>query len=178
MEKITLPDGWHEVSIRTFQELSNIKTENGMNKIVDLISVLTDIDSEEIKTMSVEDFNLILPKIEWTSKQPTEEYKTNIVINDKEYFLVKLNTLSVGEWIDLDSWVKDSIANIHKIFALLYRPANEEYDTVKRVEREELFLDKMIISDVYGTLLFFLAIGNQYLNLIKDYTTKPITTME
>ena len=172
MEKITLPDGWHEVSISKFQELNNLETFEGLHKIIELISILSDKDVEDIREMSTDDLELILKQVEWTSVIPTSEYKTNIYIDDIDYYLVSLKSLTLGEWIDLDTWSENAIENMHKIFALLYRPSKEVYNTTDMNERAELFLDKLMIADVYGTLLFFLLIGNQYLSLIKDYTTQ------
>ena len=164
-----MPDGWHEVNIKMFQELSLLEGD-GEQKAIELISILADKDPDEIKTISPEDFKLIIPAILWTNIVPTDEYKTDIEIDGITYYLQKLKSLSLGEWIDLDKWCENSTVNLHKIFALLYRPVDEEYDVAKMNARAELFLEKLMISDVYGTLLFFLIIGNQYLNLIKDYT--------
>jgi hypothetical protein len=172
---ITLPDGWHEINLRCFQELSNLNELEGLHKIVELISVLGNKDPEDIKKISSDDFEKLLPHIQWTCSLPSKEYKTHINIDGVDYYLVKLSSLSLGEWMDLDTWFEDSIANIHKIFALLYRPEFEEYDSDKMELRSELFLDKLMIEDVYGTLLFFSTIGNQYHVFIKEYTSQTIT---
>lgn len=172
MEKITLPDGWHEVNLLTFKELCAIqdnKDVGGLSEVVELISCLSNKDPEEIRSWPSESLHNILPVISWIDKKPSDEYKTNVCINGVNYCLVKFKSLTLGEWIDLDNYIQDSIGNIHKIFAILYRPKNEIYDYSKVEERENLFLEKMSISDVYGTLIFFLTIGNQYLKFIQDY---------
>lgn len=170
-----MPDGWHEVNIKMFQELSLLEGD-GEQKAIELISILADKDPDEIKTISPEDFKLIIPAILWTNIVPTDEYKTDIEIDGVTYYLQKLKGLSLGEWIDLDKWCEKSTENLHKIFALLYRPVGEEYHVAKMNARAEIFLERLMISDVYGTLLFFLIIGNQYLNLIKDYTKEILKT--
>lgn len=173
---ITIPDGWHEVNIRTFQELSNLDELEGLNKIVELISILSDKDPEDIKKLDTEGFETLVSHIQWTGTMPSDEVKTQINILGQDYYLVKLSNLSLGEWIDLDSWCDNSIENLHKIFALLYRPVGEEYDSEKMETRSELFLDKLMIEDVYGTLLFFSIIGNQYQKFIKEYTNQKMMT--
>lgn len=169
MEKITLPDGWHEVSISTYKELANLDTFEGNHKVIELISILSNQDVEDIRTMNPNDFERILKQVEWTGQLPNTEYKTQITIDEVDYYLVKLKSLTVGEWIDLDTWCENSIENMHKILALLYRPSNDVYNTNEMNERSELFAEKLMIADVYGTLLFFLIIGNQYLNLTEVY---------
>lgn len=172
MEKITLPDGWHEVSISKYKELANLDTFEGQHKIVELISILSDKDVDDIRVMTPEDFEKILKQIEWSHTLPTTEYKTTITIDEIDYNLVKLKSLTVGEWIDLDTWCENAIDNMNKILALLYRPSNEGYNTNDMNVRAELFNDKLMINDVYGAILFFLAIGNQYLNLTEAYMTE------
>ena len=165
---ITLPTSWAEINIKTFQEMSLIDDKDKLLKTIELISVLSDKDPEEIKQYNAIDLEKILNTIQWTNQSPTNEYKTHLVIEEKNYYLVKLSTLSLGEWVDLDTWCEDSINNLHKIFALLYREEGEGYDANNL--RSELFLDKLMIEDVYGTLIFFLAIASQYYLLIQDFT--------
>ena len=169
---ITLPDSWSEINVSTFQELSRLDTFEGHHKVIELVSILSNKDVEEIREISGENFETILEQVKWSSIVPSTEYKTEVTIDETTYYLIKLKSLTVGEWIDLDTWCENAIDNMHKIFAMLYRPLNEDSDIN---ERSELFLDKLMISDVYGTLLFFLIIGNQYLELTKDFTTEQPT---
>lgn len=167
MKNLTLPSGWNEVPVGMFQELSNLdKSENGMTKIVDLISILADKDPEDVKNINASDLDSILAAIKWTGESPSNDHKTDFVIDEVPYYLMKLSDLSIGERIDLDSYSKD-IMQLHKFFALLYRPVNEalgvkEYSVDSMLLRSELFEKKLMIEDVYGTILFFFSIAKRY----------------
>ena len=55
MNKITMPSGWHEVPIRMFQELALLETDNGMNRIIDMISILSNNDPEDVAKINGSD---------------------------------------------------------------------------------------------------------------------------
>lgn len=160
-----MPSGWNEVPVRMFQELSNIESENGLTKVVDLISILSDKDPEEIRQINSVDLAPILEAVKWTGEEPGNEHKIQIAINGVEYYLHKLSGLSLAEWIDLDNYAND-VSNMHKFFAMLYRPAGDVYSVQSMLERAELFLDKLMIQDAYGSLLFFLSIAERYSQII------------
>lgn len=156
MEKINIPSGWHEVPVAMFAELSALdKGQDGFLKVIDVISILADIDSEDVKKFSAVDIENIVKRIGWTSSMPTEEFKTTVEIGDVKYHLVKLSSLSVGQCADLDFYSEDMFNNLHKVFAVLYRPVIEQ----KFNERVEIFEKQLMISDVYGALAFFLTIA-------------------
>lgn len=164
--QLTIPDGWHEVTIGMFQEMSQLdQAEDGLLKIIDLLSILTDTDPEELKEIDASHLKVLIDKIDWTSKFPESEYKTEFTIKDQTYYLVTLSDLSLGEWIDLDSYCEDPVENMAKIFALLYRPHGEKYDVKKAEQRASIFLQHLMISDVYGSLLFFSLIGKEFIKI-------------
>lgn len=175
LKNLILPSGWNEVPVGMFQELSTLdKSEDGMTKIVDLISILADKDPEDVKNINASDLDSILAAIQWTSKTPSNEHKMDFVIDEVPYYLMKLSDLSIGERIDLDAYSKD-IMQLHKFFALLYRPPSEslgvkEYSVESMLTRAELFEKKLMIEDVYGTIVFFFSIASRYEMTIQAYT--------
>lgn len=175
MKKLTVPSGWNEVSIGMFQELTNLdKTSDGLTKVIELISILSDTDSEEVKKISSIDLEPILEAIQWTSKSPRSEFKTEITIDGEVYYLVKLSDMSIAESADLDSYSSD-ITQLHKFFAVLYRKPTDTYDVDSMLKRAELFSEKLNIDDVYGTLVFFLNIAIRYEEIIKTYSQSQST---
>lgn len=167
MKNIILPSGWNEVPIGMYQELANLdKTDEGLIREVELVSILADKDPEDIKKINASDWDSILGALMWTTEAPKDEYKHEIEIDGITYYLVKLSSLSTGEQIDLESYSSD-IQSLHKFFAMLYRPVNEDYDTDKMAVRSELFQERLMISDVYGTLIFFLSIAQKYEMIIQ-----------
>lgn len=169
MNNITLPSGWHEVPIGMFQELSGLDNAKGLTKVIDLISILSDNDPEEVKKINSTDLDPIIDAIQWTKEPPSDKHKNEIEIDGVAYYLIKLSGASIAENVDLEAYQAD-INNLHKFFAVLYRPANEEYDADKMNIRAGLFKDKLMIDDVFGTLVFFLSIAKKYDEIIKAYS--------
>lgn len=169
LKNLILPSGWNEVPVGMFQELSNIDRSSGMDRIVDLISILADKDPEDVKNINASDLDSILAAIKWTGESPSNEHKMDFVIDEVPYYLMKLSDLSIGERIDLDAYSKD-IMQLHKFFALLYRPVNEVYSVDSMLLRSELFEKKLMIEDVYGTILFFFSIAKRYELITLAYT--------
>lgn len=161
---IVIPDNWQQVSIGQFQELSDIPNDSADN-ILQTVSILIDIDPEEIRGYSIEEFNAIVSKLDWIKEIPNEaNFKQVITVDGTNYALIKFAELTGGEWLDLDEYIKNPIGNLHKIMSIMYRELLggkvdslilAPYDTESANERAELFKQKMPVGDCYGALVFF-----------------------
>ncbi len=170
-QKIRIPENWNEVSLGTYQEIANIKTESDAIRLKETIFLLTGVD---ITKIPVTEINKITTNLQWLNSLPDDKnLKTIIVIDSVQYSLIgKFESISLGEWIDLEEFIKDHVNNLHKIMAVIYRPVIngklEDYDTESLYTRAELFEDKMFIGDVYATMIFFFVIG---MNFTKAFST-------
>lgn len=172
--KIKLPDSWADVTMRQFQELESTES------IVDKIAILSDEDPEIIKKMDIESFNRVSKVLNWVHSMPEEKTVEDfLTIDEVKYNMVKLSTLTLGNWIDIEHYIKEPVQNLHKLMAILYRTESEpDYNSETAIKRAELFLDKMSVNDAYGTLVFFSLIGKKSLETIKDYFQTQILIME
>lgn len=178
MDKIIVPDNWDEITIAQFQELSQVDL-NDKDSVLNIISILIDKDPEEIRLYDEITFNDIASKVEWTSAMPDKaNFKQVINIDGQNYGLVKFASLSVGEWIDLDEYLKAPIENIHKIFSIIYREVIggtaeqlilAPYEVEGAHIRAELFKEKMYIDNCYGALVFFSSIVEESTKTIQVY---------
>jgi hypothetical protein len=150
-----------------YQELAGLdKSEQGLTKVIDLISILSDKDPEEIKQIDASDLDVILEAIKWTSDSPSSEHKTEIVINETTYYLQRLSSMTLGQQVDLETNATN-IEALHKFFAILYQPSDELYTIDAMLKRAELFAEKVMINDVYGAMVFFLNIAKKYESIIQ-----------
>jgi len=98
--------------------------------------------------------------------------------NGVEYgFIPKLDDISVGEFIDLDQYIKEG-KQLHKIAAILYRPVTKRnglnYD-IEKYEGTSKYADIMMKVDykvVVGALVFFWNLGNSLLKASVTFTQK------
>lgn len=169
---ITVPSGWNEVSVGLYQEIAGLDHAEGTTSEVELISILANKDPEDIKKIQASNLDSILEAIKWVANPPSNEFKTEIEISGVKYYLAKLSGLSTGEQIDLETYSED-INSIHKFFALLYREADEEYSVDIMLKRSEMFKEKLMIEDVFGTIVFFLSIAQSYEKIIQACSMTP-----
>lgn len=172
---IKTPDNWGQVSIAQFQEMS--ATTNP----VEVAAILCDEDTEVLKKLDVSSMAKIEAALEWTSILPNEaNFKNIIEVEGEKYgFVNRLTDLTVGEWVDLEFYTQDTVKNMHKIMAILYRPLItaftdtqrivEPYDSATGQIRAELFLDNVSVGDVYGALVFFSLIVKESTVTMQDY---------
>ena len=178
MDKVQIPDSWSEVTIAQFQELSTVDLEH-KDAALNVVSILIDKDPELIRQYDETTFNEITKAIEWTNEMPqAANFRQVIEIDGQKYGLIKFASLTVGEWIDLDEYLKAPIENIHKIFAIMYREVIggtaenlllAPYDVDNAKERADVFQSKMIIDNCYGALVFFSNIVEESTKTIQVY---------
>lgn len=175
---LTIPDDWGQVAIGQFQEISDIPNDSADN-ILQTVSILIDIDPEEIRNYSTEEFNAIVSKLDWIKEIPNEaNFKQVITVDGTNYALVKFAELTGGEWLDLDEYIKNPIGNLHKIMSVMYRELLggkvdslilAPYDTESANERALVFKEKMPVGDCYGALVFFSNIVSECSATIQVY---------
>lgn len=189
-KEIQVLDGWHEVTIGQYQEIAALNDLDATDRMIEIVSILTDEDPELIRKMKITSLTKIIQHLSWTNSVPDDaNYKPVITINGIEYgFISRLTDLTNGDWIDLEHYLMEPNINMHNIFATLYRPLviamNDrdrilETDTTNSFEeRALLFKDKAIIADVYGAFVFFSIIVNESMMTIQEYLADQIVEME
>ena len=169
--KLTIPDSWSEISIGTYQEIINITTKSDIVRLKEVIYILTDMDIDKIPVSEV---SVITSHLNWMQTLPDEkQLKKVISIDGVEYGLIeKFESITLGEWIDLEEYGKDRSNNLHKIFAILYRPivngTIEPYNADTLNDRAAIFEDKLMLGDAYAAMVFFSLIG---INFTKIFQT-------
>jgi len=162
---LKLPDSWADVKLGSFQELEQA------NDIIEKIAILANEDSELIKLMDVDSFNKFIGCLEWINLMPEEKnHKEVISIDNKNYSLIKLSSITLGSWIDIEHYLKEPFVNLHKLMAIFYRPDGEEnYNSSAAELRADLFKEKMNTEDAYSMLVFFSRIEKRSMLNIKVY---------
>lgn len=158
--KINLPDSWSQVTV---EQYSNIKGLNITDNLIEIVSVLSGETVATVETFAPESWPTIIDKMAWYFKLPEEKLNKAITIEEKEYFMMNLSDLTIREWIDLSAYIRDQKNNLHKIFSVLYKGD------------PEVFM-KANIADLYGALVFFSHIENEYLINLQNYLMNQMKT--
>lgn len=161
--KVKVPDSWDEVTVGQYQEIKQTDSD------LEIVSILLDEDPEIIKKFDAHSMERILNCLGWIKSMPQENiYKAFIEVDGVEYRLVEdLSKFSLGEWIDMDEYLKDFTGNLHYILAMLYR--NEPYDTEVYKKNGELFAEKVMIGDIYGSFVFFSIVATKCMLTTRVY---------
>ena len=162
--QISLPEGWHEVTLCQFMEIKELDLDEYRTNSV--IAILTNEDDELINKLTKQSKDQIVSKLTWTNQLPPDNfYKREIIIDEVEYYLRDLTELTNGEWIDLNVYFKNPFKNLHKICSIFYQPLKK----VNSNTLSDLFYNKMFIGDVFGVLVFFCLIANKSILTMNNY---------
>tara|TARA_R110002020_G_scaffold209230_2_gene415193 strand:+ start:7106 stop:7732 length:627 start_codon:yes stop_codon:yes gene_type:complete len=176
--KHKLPKHWDEISlkkyVRVMKSLEDKKVKTELEKIVDIVTILSDVPEKDILRLPVKNINQLgLHLTKFLKTLPNDELNHTLKIKGVEYgFHPKLSDISFGEWVDIDALITAGANdNLHKIMSILYRPIIakkgdkyqiEPYEPCK--DREQIMLDNLTVGDFYGVSVFFSDLGRELLN--------------
>jgi len=176
---------WDDVTIAMWQELNSIETQSEITRQIEQISILTDTDSEEIRSMPMNKFNELRNELVFLSQKPTANVTTTFEIEGKEFGIIpQLDFISTGEWMDAENWKENPVDNIHLYAALVYRPITKKDGDVYEIEphksagfmeRAELFKNTLSITTIHGAVLFFSSFVIGFMPILEDYFNQDTT---
>ena len=178
--KLIIPDNWSDITIDTYQKYVKLQEGKGSekNKIVKSLALLCNTTPSIVKKMAYKDLLEIMEIIKkMIDTEPSKEkFRKVFTFNKEEYgFCPNLSNISTGEYIDLESYCKDPIENLHIIMSILYRKItfkrNERYaieDYNPDEFKEELFKD-CPMDIALNCLGFFLTLGEQLARTSHSY---------
>ncbi len=180
-KEIKFVQDWSEVTIAVWKELNSVESEYEISKKIEQMSILTDTDPQYIRSLSMKEFNEFSSKLGILNKPLPREVVTTFKLGNKEYGIIPdFNYISAGEWIDAENWKDKPIDNIHLYAALIFRPivsrdedtwVIEPHTTTGFMTRAEKFERELPISTIYGSVLFFSALGIGLMKSLEESLT-------
>jgi hypothetical protein len=174
-----LPNNWNEVSVSQFKELYTLKVDE-FDSIDDYnlycMSILMDISVHDLEKQSYADYKKCIDKLTYFIKPPSIKPKDILILHDEKLYLYDLTLLTMGELIDLEYFIGNSVINnISNISSILYRRKflsesvfiEDEFEKYGNwvFKRAKLFED-VSINDIYGVVQYYIQYRN---NLLKTY---------
>jgi len=184
--KITIPDF---LTVAQYKELNNTEHLTDFAKFIKVISVLSGIEEDEVKTWTPNSITQVYNDVVKAINVSSEFYPI-IEKDGVQYGFSNIHQMTLGEYIDLERLSKDPHDNLEQIAALLYRPivdhkfksfkfrfkhnvrlatknvdnifkyyTLEKYDSNERETRAEIFKE-FPVSMILGALGFFLGLAN------------------
>ena len=184
--KLTIPNEWSDITIGIYQEYVKIQEGKGSekNKVIRSLALLCNTSPFVVKKMAYTDLleimNIIKGMIDTEPKE--DDFVKLFTFSEIEFgFVPNLNKLTTGEYIDLESYCKKPIENLHIIMSILYRKVINKVNDRYAIEpynpdefKEELFKD-CPMNIALSSLGFFLTLGERLRTISRRCLDQQVT---
>ena len=177
---ITVPTDLSEITLKQYKHFLKIQKSVDDEKFLNakIIEIFCNMKLDDVMRLKFNDTEFIVNTLtEMFEQKPN--LVTNFKLNNKEYgFHPQLDDLTLGEYIDLDTFIGDW-ENIEKAMAVLYRPVVnklkgkyiiEEY----KVGKDQEILD-MPMDAVLSSIFFLWNLGLDLSKAMMNYLDKEQT---
>jgi hypothetical protein len=182
--KLIVPDSLHEIELGQYQTyLASIEnldaTEDAEQINRKLIETFCGLKPEQVNLLPLTSVESLLKVLSGAFSEEFELIRHFELDGVKFGFIPKLDDMSLGEYIDLESTFGDW-EKMHKAMAILYRVVNfekgEKYDIVSYETNEELAeaMKMMPLSVVMSCMVFFYSLGTELAQATLSYTQKVV----
>ena len=157
---ITIPTDLSEITLRQYKHFLKIQKTVDDEKFLSakIIEIFCGVNLEDVMQIKFNDSEFIVDTLTKMFEQKPK-LVTKFKLNNKEYgFHPQLDDLTLGEYIDLDTFIGDW-ENIEKAMAVLYRPIVNKLKDKYTIEEYKVGRDAEILDmpmDAVLSSIFFL----------------------
>ena len=168
---VKIPSGLNEITLRQYKEFLKIQenADNEKHLQAKIIEIFCQMELKNVMLLKASDCDIIVEKITKIFDQKPE-LVTNFKLGKTEYgFIPQLDEISLGEYIDLDTYIGDW-DNMEKAMAVLYRPVvlkvKDKYTIADyNVGMDDIILD-IPMDAVLSSIFFFVEFRS---GLVESY---------
>ena len=175
--KIKIPTSLSDIRLEQFVLFNKLMKESQDENFIQLamVTVFCDVSVEDAKNIVAKDFTEIVTDItKVLSEQP--RFIQRFIHEGKEYgFIPNLDEITAGEYIDLESFLRDE-DSYNKAMSVLYRPIlNKRKDlyNIEEYKGSHTEFNTLNLEIVLGSMLFFWNLSNELLIAMKVYLAQP-----
>ena len=177
---ITIPTDLSEITLRQYKHFLKIqKTVDDENFLsAKIIEIFCKVKLEDVMQIKFNDSDYIVSTLtEMFEQKPN--LVTKFKLNNKEYgFHPQLDDLTLGEYIDLDTFIGDW-ENIEKAMAVLYRPVVNKLKDKYTIEEYKIGKDAVMLDmpmdAVLSSIFFLWNLGLDLSEAMMNYLDKEET---
>jgi len=171
---INIPEQLSEVTLKQYQKWLKIAEGKELDSFLQqkMIEIFCNISLKNVLQIKASDINNITEELTKLFTN-TPKFIDRFEMNGKEFgFIPKLDDISFGEYVDLDTYLADWEL-MHKAMGVLFRPITfkkkkqyliEDYDSADKYDMTEVTLDV-----AFGSLVFFYSLKNELQKTILNY---------
>lgn len=187
--EILVPESLNEIKLEQYQKFIRLNTKENqgssflMQKMIEIFCNLNLKDIAKVKYSSVQ---VITGKLNNVFSKKTKLIN-RFKLGDTYFgFIPDLDNMTLGEYIDLDTYFGDW-DNMHKAMSVLYRPIKNSKGDLYNIEDYEGtkysdVLKHMPLDVVFGSIFFFYNLSSELLtvtlNYLKEETETNLTTQQ
>lgn len=163
--KITVPTKWDDITLKQFQELMKIYSQEDKD-ILDILSLFTQKSKKELRQMPSEFIETMLVHLQFMNTKLEVEPSSQIDIDGKIYRINYTEKLKFGEFVDVETLIKEDKYNWAGILAMLCRLEGEVYDDdfiADKLEGRIKMYEEMPINKALQLINFFLKLKLRYI---------------
>lgn len=161
--KWTVPTKWEDVTLEMFQKIEKYYSDKDKNfDVREVLDIFTDHTRDEIDQLPINFTDKLLNELSFLKEQPDYgDASPKIEIDGEEYSINVMEKLKTGEYVAIDTILKNDSHDYISILAVLCRKNGEIYDSKFEAEvfeeRQKLFA-KQPIMKIMPLISFFLSL--------------------
>jgi len=171
---LIVPNSLKEITLKQYQKFIKIQKENDDPYFLQckMIEIFCNLDSNAVRNIKLSDADKIVNVLNLMFEEKPKLINT-FKLGKIEYgFIPKLEDISLGEYVDLDTYMGDW-DNMHIAMNVLYRPITEkikdkylieDYNTESKDKLDEIPLDVVL-----GSVFFFYNLGMELSTVMLNY---------
>lgn len=157
--KWNLPTSYDDITLEQFQLIEKEEDKS----LINILHILANKTRDEVLELPVMFVEKMLNKLTFLDTPLDMKPNNKIEVDGETYVINPMEKLKTGEYIAVDTIIKNDAKNYAAILAILCRKEGEKYDSKFEAEvfekRMNMFL-KQPISKIFPTVAFFLTLLN------------------
>ena len=161
--KWTVPTSWDDVTLEMFQKIEKYYSDKDKDfDVREVLDIFTNHTRDEIDQLPINFTDKLLNELSFLKEQPKYgDASPKIEIDGEEYSINVMEKLKTGEFVAIDTILKNDPHDYISILAVLCRKQGELYDSKFEAEvfeeRQKLFA-KQPVTKIMPLISFFLSL--------------------
>ena len=167
-----IKDKWSDVTIAEYDRIVDIinRTDDEIERLTGVISVLSNVDENEIADMPIADIAKIGQKLDFLNSfnfNKNATYKTLVI--DGETLVLAVKDMSVAQYVDFQATWSADTKDLARIISICYVPKGKKYNQDYDIEELIKKIRNNVSIDKANSIGFFLL---KKLNKLTNFTVR------
>lgn len=178
-------DSWSKINIDCYEQLRKLKLNetdelNNLNEQITLLSILCEVDEDEIVELTTEEFKELLSQTTFLNELPKVKIQPYYTINGKEYeVFLNLKNMTVAQYLDFQTFYKEQDKYFKELLSIFVIPKDKKYNTDYNIEEVINEIGEyMSIADAYSILFFFTLLYQNLMLSTVEYSIQEMMKMK